>query len=306
MRKGCFFTTICLFALIPLSSPASAADNCATLFDKVEAGGQTLSTDQLKTYYQESLKTGDCTDDFRRALGRRVAVAIANQVDQATTAGQSLESQEATLTDSLNYHRLWQVLATLGDIARDRDDHTTATKRFQESLEAISDTGVTKTAPPKKTIEAIFKKAETSRMLAKTFVATPKNRAGEPTGLGSLNIRGFTPNRVAIPITFEYDSVAFTREGARAAEDMITQLTSQGSPDILLVGHTDARGAFGYNQYLSELRANSVRTFLLESGYQGKVRTIGRGEDDPFLPDDPSRYHMEQIHQMNRRVELQR
>ena len=33
---------------------------------------------------------------------------------------------------------------------------------------------------------------------------------------------------------------------------------------------------------------------------------VGRGEDEPFLPDDPSRYHIEQIHQMNRRVELQR
>lgn len=306
MRKGCFITTVCLCALFPLSLPAHAAENCSALFDKVEAGGQNLSVDQLKEYYQASLKTGDCTDAFRRGLGRRVAVAIANQVDQATAAGQSLESQEATLSDSLNYHRLWQVLATLGDIAQGRDDHTTATKRFQESLEAIADTGVTKTAPPEKTIAAIFKKAETSRMLAKTFVPTPKNRAGEPTGLGSLNIRGFKPSRVAIPITFEYDSVEFTPEGARAAEDMIAQLTTQGSPDILLVGHTDARGAFGYNQYLSELRANAVRTFLLESGYQGKVKTVGRGEDEPFLPDDPSRYHIEQIHQMNRRVELRR
>ena len=306
MRKGCFVTAICLCALFPLSTAAMATDNCAALFEEVEAGGQNLNVDQLKAYYQASLKAGDCTDEFRRALGRRVAVAITNQVDQATSAGQTIASQEATLTDSLNYHRLWQVLATLGDIARDREDHTTATKRFQESLEAIADTGLTKTAPPEKTIEAIFKKAETSRMLAKTFVETPKNRAGEPTGLGSLNIRGFRPSRVAIPITFEYDSVEFTREGARAANDMINQLVTQGSPDILLVGHTDARGAFGYNQYLSELRANSVRTFLLEAGYQGRVSTVGRGEDEPFLPDDPSRYHVEQIHQMNRRVELQR
>ena len=49
-----------------------------------------------------------------------------------------------------------------------------------------------------------------------------------------------------------------------------------------VVGHTDNVGDAGYNQGLSERRANAVADILLDAGIPfARIRTIGRGEAQP-------------------------
>lgn len=283
-----------------------AARNCRAIYTEAQGLSGRADPAALKVLHAEALITRDCTDDFRRALGRRTARAMVARAERAIQGGSSAASQEALLVESLTYYRLWQVLASLGDIAAVRKDHRLATRRYQEALEVIDDTKLTQKAPPRRTIKAIFRKAEESRLLAATYVAAPRNRAGKPTGLGALSVRGFSATKIAVPITFKYNSVEFTEKGRAAATDLFAQLKAQNSPEITLVGHTDPRGSDTYNQGLSERRAATVAAFLKQRGYSGRVRSAGKGESEPFQPDDPGRYTRAELHQLHRRVDLLR
>ena len=51
---------------------------------------------------------------------------------------------------------------------------------------------------------------------------------------------------------------------------------------IQVVGHTDSDGDAGYNQQLSERRASSVASVLLNAGVPSqRIQTVGRGETQP-------------------------
>lgn len=306
MRKRSVFAGACLAALVPFAPALPATETCASLYDEIRSGDQQYNVDQLKSFYSRSLATGDCTDAFKKAMGRRVAVAITREVDTAIAAGQPAASLETRLTESLTFHRLWQVLAVLGDIAQERADFISAALRYQQGLETISDLQLTRTAPAPKTIRTLFKKAETSRLLASRYVPAPKSAAGAPRGLGAVDIRGYIPGSVAVPIAFEPGTTTIMQEGQRAIADMVNQLTRQGSPDVLLIGHASTPDAQPNRQLLSEQRAHAVRQVFVKAGYRGAVQIQGRGAERPFEPDDPARYTKQQRQQMNTRVELVR
>jgi outer membrane protein OmpA-like peptidoglycan-associated protein len=69
---------------------------------------------------------------------------------------------------------------------------------------------------------------------------------------------------------------------------------------ISLEGHTDAIGSDAYNQVLSRRRAESARSYLLESGIKPEiVQAMGFGESQPVASNDSAAGR-----QQNRRVEL--
>jgi OmpA-OmpF porin, OOP family len=74
------------------------------------------------------------------------------------------------------------------------------------------------------------------------------------------------------------------------------------NPDrkILIEGHTDNSGSSEYNLQLSELRAQSVESFLVGNGVPAdRVGAIGYGETRPEAPNDSATGR-----QQNRRVEI--
>ncbi len=292
-----------VLGLLWLGAEEARASTCEEIFRQIETE---RSVDAARALYQEALSETNCSRDWLRVIGREVAIAMVREAERRHQAGQSLASLEPMLENSLQYGRLWRVLATLGDLAQARGDFETATRRYQEALANIDDPVETPSEPPQAIIAAIFKKAETTRMLADTYVAAPTNRAGEATGLGALGVRGFKPQKRAVPVTFEFDSAVFDAKGRQAAADLLGQLTQQKSPDITLVGHTDPRGSAAYNMALSRERAEALRAFLLAQGYQGRIVVLYRGESDPYQADDPGRYSQEQLYRLHRRVELVR
>ncbi|NNF78814.1 MAG: OmpA family protein [Rhizobiales bacterium] len=259
----------------------------------------------LKALFAKAEARTDCDTDFKRALGRKVSVAITANVEAALKQGRKLEEMEIDLIESLHYFRHWQVLATLGDIADNRLDREAATKRYQEALDAIDDETLTKKAPSAATIKMIVGKAETARLLAQNYVAVPRTR-GAPTGLGAPSIRGVVIKKVAVPITFEFGSADFTEKGAAAAQDLLSYLKAQGAPSITLAGHTDPVGSDAANHELSIRRAERVKEFLSAADYAAEIKIIGHGEQQPFEPTNPEKYSVEELHQMSRRVELLR
>ena len=74
------------------------------------------------------------------------------------------------------------------------------------------------------------------------------------------------------------------------------------NPDrkILIEGHTDNTGGSEYNLHLSQLRAQSVDSYLISSGVPAdRIRAIGYGETRPEAPNDSATGR-----QQNRRVEI--
>jgi outer membrane protein OmpA-like peptidoglycan-associated protein len=286
-------------------APAGAAADCAELRAEIEAAGTAASSADLKALHDQAVSLSDCDATLIEHLLRRISIALSREASQADiAAAQRRELLEA----SLAYHRLWQVLKQLGDIAYEARAYTDATRRYQQALEAIDDPEVTADAhvPERAVVEEIHKLAEVTRLLADEYVATPVNRAGEATGLGAPSVRGYTFSVVAIPITFMFDRTHFDPPGMLAAQDLLATLMAQGAPDITLVGHTDPTGSRRYNQGLSEARALAVAGFLREGGYTGHIATLGRGEEEPYPVPDAQAFSRRELFRLFRRVELRR
>ena len=76
----------------------------------------------------------------------------------------------------------------------------------------------------------------------------------------------------------------------------------QAYPDstIQIIGHTDSDGEAGFNQQLSESRANAVASVLLNNGIaRNRVQAFGRGESQPVASNLDPRGKSQ-----NRRVEI--
>ncbi len=294
-----------MFALLLLCGLSSLARaDCNDLYRQARATQDGARLEQLA---RRAARAPDCDRGFVRALRGRAAARLYNEVARALARGAAPETHENQLKRSLRLRRLWQALDLLGDIARDRRDYAEATRRYQEALEVIDDPAATPRPPRREMIGAIYAKAERARLLAKGYQPVPRSRSTRlPSGLGASSIRGFVPHRVALPITFDFDSTRFTDQGRLAADDLYDYLHVQGSPDIRLIGHTDPIGDAQYNLALSQRRAEAVRDYLIKLGYSGEIATEGRGESEPFAVDDPSRYTREERYRMDRRVELHR
>ena len=122
------------------------------------------------------------------------------------------------------------------------------------------------------------------------------------------NIKGATVERVgegiqvtfASGLLFDFDS-DFVRPEARInLRELALSLSRYPDSDLLIVGHTDQVGSAGYNQGLSERRANSAATYLMSQGVSGtRTATRGLGETEPVGSNET-----EAGRQANRRVEV--
>jgi outer membrane protein OmpA-like peptidoglycan-associated protein len=110
------------------------------------------------------------------------------------------------------------------------------------------------------------------------------------------------PASFDITLNFPFDSAELTSD-SRAKLDRVAKALTDPSTiklDIIVSGHTDARGAADYNQLLSERRAQAVRQFLItERGIDPKrLVAKGYGKSQLLLPSDPN-------NDLNRRVQFQ-
>ena len=123
---------------------------------------------------------------------------------------------------------------------------------------------------------------------------------GTTRSLGTRGVRVKVKSKVDLNIPFEINSAALKP----SAEAQLGHLEAALKKDSLLsyhfevIGHTDASGSGAYNRGLSERRAKSVKSFLVQRGIDPtRLKTVGLGEDQLLLPDSPN-------HPDNRRVEI--
>jgi len=81
---------------------------------------------------------------------------------------------------------------------------------------------------------------------------------------------------------------------------LVTFLSQYPSRNIEIEGHTDSVGSDDYNQDLSQRRADSVRSYLMQQGINSqRIAASGKGEHQPVADNDSAGGR-----QLNRRVEI--
>lgn len=101
-------------------------------------------------------------------------------------------------------------------------------------------------------------------------------------------------------ILFDFDSDALREEARTNLSDFAESMKDFEESNVLVVGHTDAKGSEEYNQKLSDRRAGAATGYLTERGMSGgRTNSVGRGETEPVASNET-----EEGRQQNRRVEV--
>lgn len=102
-------------------------------------------------------------------------------------------------------------------------------------------------------------------------------------------------------IQFEFNSSVLKTESYPTL-DKLSSVLRENNGKVLVKGYASSEGTAAYNLKLSKDRANSVKTYLVNSGVSaGKVATKGFGEANPIASNDTEEGRIQ-----NRRVETSR
>ncbi len=112
---------------------------------------------------------------------------------------------------------------------------------------------------------------------------------------------------LAADVLFAFDRADLSPQAPEQLRKAVAQIQRGGSGDILVVGHTDARGDDPYNDDLSLRRAKAVAAWLADDGgiAAARLKPEGRGEREPVAPNagiDGNDYPEGRA--MNRRVQV--
>lgn len=109
----------------------------------------------------------------------------------------------------------------------------------------------------------------------------------------SGNIEGFTSVTVASSaaslatmrelVHFAYDKSDLTNDSRAALDAKVAVFRTNPAMRIVIVGHTDARGAIAYNLALGTRRAEAVKAYLVAAGVtDSRIEIDTRGEGEPM------------------------
>lgn len=106
--------------------------------------------------------------------------------------------------------------------------------------------------------------------------------------------------RLTSDILFDVDSASLRPESRTTLRDLATNFRQYPDEVFDVEGHTDSTGTSEYNMGLSQRRADSVRTYLLDEGVPGsRINGVGYGETRAKASNNTP-----EGRQLNRRVEI--
>jgi outer membrane protein OmpA-like peptidoglycan-associated protein len=140
--------------------------------------------------------------------------------------------------------------------------------------------------------EARNREAEAARMRADSLEQELKDLKAQKTERGLVLTLG--------DVLFDTGQ-ATLKPGAYATIDRLANaLKEDPARKVMIEGHTDSVGSDDYNQRLSENRAQSVQSALMQRGVApDQITALGKGESTPVASNDNAAGR-----QQNRRVEL--
>jgi outer membrane protein OmpA-like peptidoglycan-associated protein len=88
-------------------------------------------------------------------------------------------------------------------------------------------------------------------------------------------------------ILFEFDKAYLKRESLDILDKLVKIMKGDPSLRVEVRGHTDSTGDSGYNQKLSERRADAVAEYMIKNGISPeRLRSTGFGETRPLSSND--------------------
>jgi OOP family OmpA-OmpF porin len=100
---------------------------------------------------------------------------------------------------------------------------------------------------------------------------------------------------------FDFDKAVLKTEGKAKLDDLASKVGGINLEVVIAVGHTDSTGPAGYNQTLSNRRAEAVKAYLVSKGIESnRIYTEGKGLTQP-IADNSTR----EGRSKNRRVEVE-
>ena len=108
-----------------------------------------------------------------------------------------------------------------------------------------------------------------------------------------------------LPIFYELGSARLTPDSKRVIDERLLPVLNEKPVNIEILSHTDSRGNDGFNQSLSQQRANSVVNYLVSKGVS-RSRLAAKGYGESRLTNNCSNgvNCSESQHQRNRRTEF--
>lgn len=101
-------------------------------------------------------------------------------------------------------------------------------------------------------------------------------------------------------IFFERDSNALTGTATEKLDRIYEILTNNPAAELMLNGYSDSYGAPSYNQRISEIRADAVKSYLVGKGIEpSRIMAMGHGAQKFIAPNKTA-----EGRRMNRRVEI--
>jgi OOP family OmpA-OmpF porin len=99
---------------------------------------------------------------------------------------------------------------------------------------------------------------------------------------------------------FDFDKSTIKPEGRQILDQVASQVNTLNLETLIATGHTDSIGTEQYNQGLSERRANSVKSYLIDKGVPAdRIYAEGKGETQPVATNKTREGRAQ-----NRRVEI--
>jgi outer membrane protein OmpA-like peptidoglycan-associated protein len=108
-------------------------------------------------------------------------------------------------------------------------------------------------------------------------------------------------------ILFDFDKWTIRPEAEETLKKVGDVIRGSGSSQVMISGHTDAKGSDQYNQTLSRKRAESVKNWLIKNANADAkiIKTVGYGKTKPVAANTkPDGSDNPEGRQKNRRVEI--
>jgi len=291
-----FIRCILLFNLLIVTSPTRAA--CNDYESQVNTAIRAYDLTKLERLLPRlRYCPSSYIDDVKRSMSNIAAAKADSLVQQGRLAAAEKWLERAK-------DITWGTQIVYADLAMLRQDWQNASIFYNQTLDLIHDKQATPQAPAKTQIATIYQQATEAQILAGSVNTI--SRSGRGTGMMRGKIRGFIPTKRAIPIPFYTGKWGLDENGKKVTKKLALYLKNQGFHKVTLTGHTDENGASWWNNIISNRRANAVKSYLktLDIIAYIKIKTIGKGEDEPLQLVNRAYYDQKHIDMLNRRVEL--
>jgi len=84
-------------------------------------------------------------------------------------------------------------------------------------------------------------------------------------------------------LTFRLGSADIKESSFESLDKIVNFLRDNADYQLIVIGHTDSSGSDGFNQTLSENRANAVKTYISSKGIKNsRIEASGKGESEPI------------------------